>query len=148
MLDILPLVCLEQHTDLGVTPMMVFMKDLEKFLSHHDVTELRRRELLHKRWTERTWLPLQRRVEERVSSCSPVVGKMHQSLCSNNRPHCNTKVMQSSQFSVLTLALEGSQLTAMLVLRTAFVFVQMLFSSLSDFIQMILLCFTYYYKSR
>ncbi|XP_044024315.1 protein FAM228A [Siniperca chuatsi] len=68
-----------------------FVKELERFLSQWDVTELRRRELLHKRWTERVWFPLQRRVEEHVSSCSPVEAKRRQSLYSHYLHHCNTK---------------------------------------------------------
>ncbi|CAJ1077125.1 protein FAM228A [Xyrichtys novacula] len=68
-----------------------FMKDLEKFFRHRDVNELRRRELLHKRWTERVWFPLQRRVEERVSRCSPVDAERRQRLYSHYLQHCNTK---------------------------------------------------------
>ncbi|XP_031177758.1 protein FAM228A isoform X2 [Sander lucioperca] len=67
-----------------------FMK-LERFLSQRDVTELRRRELLHKRWTERVWFPLQRRVERHVSSCSPVAVKRRLSLYSHYLHQCNTK---------------------------------------------------------
>ncbi|XP_032398391.1 protein FAM228A isoform X2 [Etheostoma spectabile] len=67
-----------------------FMK-LERFLSQRDITELRRRELLHKRWTERVWFPLQRRVEKHVSSCSPVAVKRHLSLYRQYLHQCNTK---------------------------------------------------------
>ncbi|KAK5903684.1 hypothetical protein CgunFtcFv8_007441 [Champsocephalus gunnari] len=68
-----------------------FVKELEKFLIRQDFTELRRRELLHKRWTERVWFPLQRRVEEHVSSCGPAVCKSRQSLYSHFLHHCNSK---------------------------------------------------------
>ncbi|XP_034060230.1 protein FAM228A [Gymnodraco acuticeps] len=68
-----------------------FVKELEKFLIRQDFTELRRRELLHKRWTERVWFPLQRRVEEHVSSCGPAVCKGRQSLYSHFLHHCNSK---------------------------------------------------------
>ncbi|XP_070705928.1 protein FAM228A [Pempheris klunzingeri] len=68
-----------------------FVKELERFLSQRDVTELRRRELLHKRWTERVWFPLQRRVEEQASSCSRAEAKRRQSLYSHYLHHCNTK---------------------------------------------------------
>ncbi|XP_045916742.1 protein FAM228A isoform X2 [Micropterus dolomieu] len=61
---------------------------LERFLSQRDVTELRRRELLHKRWSERVWFPLQRRVEEHVSSGSGVKAK---NLYNHYLHHCNTK---------------------------------------------------------
>ncbi|XP_056260827.1 protein FAM228A isoform X2 [Seriola aureovittata] len=67
------------------------LQELERFLSQRDVTQLRRRELLHKRWTERVWFPLQRRVEEHVSSCSTLEVKRRQSLYSRYLQHCNTK---------------------------------------------------------
>uniref|UniRef100_A0A3Q3M8E4 Uncharacterized protein n=1 Tax=Mastacembelus armatus TaxID=205130 RepID=A0A3Q3M8E4_9TELE len=80
-------------TFVSVTAMLVeiFIEDLERFLSQWDVTQLRRRELLHKRWTERVWFPLQRRVEEHVSSCSHAQAKRRQSLYSHYLHHCNTK---------------------------------------------------------
>ncbi|XP_044232801.1 protein FAM228A isoform X1 [Thunnus albacares] len=68
-----------------------FVKELESFLSQRDVAELRRRELLHKRWTERVWMPLQRRVEQRVSSCTPEETKRRQTLYSHYLHHCNSK---------------------------------------------------------
>ncbi|XP_029281549.1 protein FAM228A [Cottoperca gobio] len=68
-----------------------FMKDLERFLCQKDFTEQRRRELLYKHWTERVWFPLQRRVEEHVSSCSPAAVKRQQNLYSHYLHHCNTK---------------------------------------------------------
>ncbi|XP_047429820.1 protein FAM228A isoform X2 [Mugil cephalus] len=67
-----------------------FMK-LECFFNQREVTELRRKELLHKRWTEHVWFPLQYRVEERVSRCSPSEAKRRQSLYSHYLQHCNTK---------------------------------------------------------
>ncbi|XP_029984424.1 protein FAM228A isoform X1 [Sphaeramia orbicularis] len=68
-----------------------FMKDLESFLKQRDVEELRRKELLHKRWTERVWLPLQKTVEERASSCSSKEIKRRQGFYSHYLHHCNTK---------------------------------------------------------
>ncbi|XP_028253725.1 protein FAM228A [Parambassis ranga] len=67
------------------------MMDLDRFLSQRDVTELRRKELLHKRWTERVWFPLQKQVEERASSCGPVDARRRQSLYSHYLHHCNSK---------------------------------------------------------
>ncbi|KAM8831570.1 protein FAM228A isoform 2-T3 [Spinachia spinachia] len=66
-------------------------KDLERFLSQRRVTELRRTELMHKRWTEREWLPLQRRVEERASTRGPAALKRRRSSYSHYLHHCNTK---------------------------------------------------------
>ncbi|XP_030577289.1 protein FAM228A isoform X4 [Archocentrus centrarchus] len=67
-----------------------FMK-LEFFLTQRDVAELRRRELLHKHWTEHVWFPLQQRVEEHVSSCGPEHAKRRQSLYNQYLHLCNTK---------------------------------------------------------
>ncbi|KAM8831572.1 protein FAM228A isoform 4-T5 [Spinachia spinachia] len=67
------------------------VKDLERFLSQRRVTELRRTELMHKRWTEREWLPLQRRVEERASTRGPAALKRRRSSYSHYLHHCNTK---------------------------------------------------------
>ncbi|XP_037837518.1 protein FAM228A isoform X6 [Kryptolebias marmoratus] len=69
-----------------------FMKELECFLTQRDVAELRRKELLHKRWTERVWLPLQRRVEEHVSSCRSLEGRRRRSVYSDYLRHCNSKL--------------------------------------------------------
>lgn len=81
-----------QHIDLCVCLKCAFMEELERFLSQRDVAELRRRELQHKRWTERVWIPIQRKVEEHVSSCSPVELKRRQSLYTHYIHHCNAKV--------------------------------------------------------
>ncbi|KAM4529302.1 protein FAM228A [Fundulus diaphanus] len=68
-----------------------FMKELESFLTQRDVTELRRRELRHKRWTERVWFPLQRRVEERVSSCNLMEAKRRQNVYGHLLRSCDLK---------------------------------------------------------
>lgn len=67
------------------------------------MAELRRKEVQHKRWTEQVWFPIQKKVEERVSRCSPVEAKRRQSLYSHYLHHCNIKVMISSTFSPLTV---------------------------------------------
>lgn len=69
-----------------------FIKELEKVLSQHDVAERRRRELLHKQWTERLWLPLQKYLHQRVSSCGATDIKRRQSFYSHFLQHCNSKV--------------------------------------------------------
>ncbi|XP_034755518.1 protein FAM228A isoform X3 [Etheostoma cragini] len=84
-----------------------FMKELERFLSQRDITELRRRELLHKRWTERVWFPLQRRVEKHVSSCSPAAVKRRLSLYSQYLHQCNTKLSTAGLKDPLYLQLHG-----------------------------------------
>lgn len=68
-----------------------FIKELEKVLNQHDVAERRRRELLHKQWTERLWLPLQKQLHQRVSSCGAIDMKRRQSLYNHFLQHCNSK---------------------------------------------------------
>lgn len=68
-----------------------FIKELEKVLNQHDVAEQRRRERLHKQWTERQWLPLQKQLHQRVSSCSAIDIKRRQSCYSHFLQHCNSK---------------------------------------------------------
>ncbi|KAA0708668.1 hypothetical protein E1301_Tti008078 [Triplophysa tibetana] len=41
-----------------------FIKNLEDYLNHRDTLALKKRELLHKRWTECVWLPVQRSIAQ------------------------------------------------------------------------------------
>ncbi|CAL8316711.1 unnamed protein product [Merluccius merluccius] len=67
------------------------MEDLEGFLCRWDVAQLRRRELLHKRWTECVWLPIQWRVEKRVSRrCCDEADRLR-CLYADYLRHCNAK---------------------------------------------------------
>ncbi|MED6293491.1 hypothetical protein CHARACLAT_011133 [Characodon lateralis] len=68
-----------------------FMKELESYLTQRDIAELRKRELLHKRWTERVCFPLQKRVEERVSSCNLMVAKKYQNMYGHYLRHSKSK---------------------------------------------------------
>uniref|UniRef100_A0AAV2K9D4 Uncharacterized protein n=1 Tax=Knipowitschia caucasica TaxID=637954 RepID=A0AAV2K9D4_KNICA len=71
-----------------------FVKDLEDVLNQHDVAERRKRELLHKHWTERLWLPLQKRLIQRVASCGAAEIKRRQGLYSHYLQHCNSKLAE------------------------------------------------------
>ncbi|KAK0131158.1 Protein FAM228B [Merluccius polli] len=67
------------------------MEDLEGYLCRRDVAQLRRRELLHKRWTECVWLPIQWRVEKRVSRrCCDEADRLR-CLYADYLRHCNAK---------------------------------------------------------
>ncbi|XP_017570211.1 protein FAM228A isoform X1 [Pygocentrus nattereri] len=46
-----------------------FIKDLELYLDHRDSAALRKRELLHRRWTQCVWQPIQRSVEQHFARC-------------------------------------------------------------------------------
>ena len=71
------------------------MQDLERFLGRRAVAELRRRELLHKRWTERVWLPIQRRVEDHFSRRCDHEADRLRCLNADYISHCNAKVARS-----------------------------------------------------
>ncbi|XP_018590616.1 protein FAM228A isoform X2 [Scleropages formosus] len=43
-----------------------FVKDLDDFLQRWEALELRRKELLHRRWTQNVWNPIQKRIEQHV----------------------------------------------------------------------------------
>ncbi|XP_051816536.1 protein FAM228A [Acanthochromis polyacanthus] len=60
-----------------------FMKELQSFLELRDELELRRKELLHKSWTERVWFPLQRKVEQHLSSWGPTEAERRRSSFRN-----------------------------------------------------------------
>ncbi|KAF7208948.1 transcript variant X1 [Nothobranchius furzeri] len=68
-----------------------FIKELECFLSEQDDHKLRRKQLLHKRWTENVWLPCWRRLEEREGSCRPQQNRLRQALYDDYLRHCNSK---------------------------------------------------------
>ncbi|XP_053498906.1 protein FAM228A isoform X1 [Ictalurus furcatus] len=54
-----------------------FIKDLERFLNHRDMLRARRRELLHKRWTECVWWPVQRSLTRRHYEGAEPVNTTH-----------------------------------------------------------------------
>ncbi|KAM9703263.1 protein FAM228A isoform 2-T2 [Menidia menidia] len=64
---------------------------LELFLRQREEVGLRRRELLHKHWTERVWFPLQKTVEEHACSRSPAEAKRLRNYYSHYLHHCDSK---------------------------------------------------------
>ncbi|XP_045577179.1 protein FAM228A [Salmo salar] len=69
-----------------------FVKDLERFLCQQEKAELRKRELLHKRWTERVWTPIQRSVENQMSCCCYDEAERIRSMFLHYIHYCNSKV--------------------------------------------------------
>ncbi|XP_072218108.1 protein FAM228A [Leuresthes tenuis] len=69
-----------------------FMKELEFFLRQRDEVELRRRELLHKHWTEHVWFPLEKRVKEYVSRWGPVEAERRRILYNHYLHQCDSKM--------------------------------------------------------
>ncbi|KAG9344791.1 hypothetical protein JZ751_010478 [Albula glossodonta] len=68
-----------------------FVKDLESYLSHRGTLELRRKELLHKRWTERVWIPIQRSVREQLSPGRDGEPEKLRSAILHYIQYCNSK---------------------------------------------------------
>uniref|UniRef100_A0A3B3Z8A2 Uncharacterized protein n=1 Tax=Periophthalmus magnuspinnatus TaxID=409849 RepID=A0A3B3Z8A2_9GOBI len=71
--------------------LVLFRQTMEDVLNLHDTAQLRRRELLHKHWTERLWLPLQKHLNQRVSSYGAIDIKRRQGLYSQYLQHYNSK---------------------------------------------------------
>ncbi|KAI4904599.1 hypothetical protein NFI96_025712, partial [Prochilodus magdalenae] len=68
-----------------------FIKDLELFLDQRDTVALRKRELLHKRWTECVWRPVQRSIKQRFTQrCSEGAEPMRMML-EHYINYCNAK---------------------------------------------------------
>uniref|UniRef100_A0AAZ3SES2 Uncharacterized protein n=1 Tax=Oncorhynchus tshawytscha TaxID=74940 RepID=A0AAZ3SES2_ONCTS len=67
-------------------------QDLERYLCQQERAELRKRELLHKRWTERVWTPIQRSVENQVPHCCYDEAERIRSMFLNYIHYCNSKV--------------------------------------------------------
>ncbi|KAM9550986.1 protein FAM228A isoform 2-T3 [Salvelinus alpinus] len=68
------------------------LQDLERFLCRQERAELRKRELLHKRWTERVWTPIQKRsVEDQVSHCCYDEAERIRSMFLHYIHYCNSK---------------------------------------------------------
>ncbi|XP_036436986.1 protein FAM228A [Colossoma macropomum] len=68
-----------------------FIKDLELYLDHRDSVALKKRELLHRRWTQCVWRPVQRSVEQRFAhSCCEGVEPMRTMLAYYIN-YCNAK---------------------------------------------------------
>lgn len=56
------------------------MKELDKYLNHHDFLNARRKEMLYKKWVERVEDPLQKKIIEKVSSHKKIKKRRRQEL--------------------------------------------------------------------
>ncbi|XP_029903550.1 protein FAM228A isoform X2 [Myripristis murdjan] len=68
-----------------------FVKELECFLEQCDTAELRKRELLHKRWTQHVWIPFEKRLQERMSSRWREQAERRRITYSHYIKHCSKK---------------------------------------------------------
>ncbi|KAJ8356477.1 hypothetical protein SKAU_G00192710 [Synaphobranchus kaupii] len=69
-----------------------FVKDLDSYLSHRGTLELRKKELLHMRWTERVWMPIQKNIRDH--QC--VDEEKMRSAILHYLEHCNTKTLHNT----------------------------------------------------
>ncbi|OBS72026.1 hypothetical protein A6R68_13401 [Neotoma lepida] len=68
------------------------MKELDKYLYHHDFLNARRKEMLYKKWVERVADPLQKKIIEKVRSHKKIKKRRRQELDDFLR-HINKKVV-------------------------------------------------------
>nr|XP_048292621.1 protein FAM228B isoform X4 [Myodes glareolus] len=68
------------------------MKELDKYLNHHDFLNARRKEMLYKKWVERVEDPLQKKIIEKVSSHKKIKKRRRQEL-ENFLRYVNKKVI-------------------------------------------------------
>ncbi|XP_063078600.1 protein FAM228A isoform X2 [Engraulis encrasicolus] len=67
------------------------VKEVDQVLWHGQTLGQRRRELLHKRWSEAVWTPIQRSVEQHVTEAAPREPQRLRSLLLHYIQHCNAK---------------------------------------------------------
>ncbi|XP_072551263.1 protein FAM228A isoform X2 [Salminus brasiliensis] len=65
--------------------------DLELYLDHRDTLALRKRELLHKCWTECVWRPIQRSVKQRFTHTCCEGAEPMNAMLAHYINYCNTK---------------------------------------------------------
>ncbi|XP_018590618.1 protein FAM228A isoform X3 [Scleropages formosus] len=85
-----------------------FVKDLDDFLQRWEALELRRKELLHRRWTQNVWNPIQKRIEQHVlRRISESPDKMR-AMLERYLKYCDTKVFSPEPTDPLLLRSQGT----------------------------------------
>jgi hypothetical protein len=46
----------------------IYVQDVDNYINHRDVTDLRKKEVLHKNWNERVYKPLRKKIIEAMDS--------------------------------------------------------------------------------
>ncbi|XP_043961832.1 protein FAM228A [Gambusia affinis] len=82
------------------------MKEMESFLTQRNIQELRKKELIHKRWTENVWFPIQTRVEKHIASCYFMDSMRYQIMHSHYLLHCQSKIRTSGSREIRQLNLQ------------------------------------------
>ena len=69
--------------------------ELEPFLEYNDMTELRKKENLHKKWVEQVGEPIRREIDQQIHSRRlPALERRRQQLYDDYLTHVNRKVSQ------------------------------------------------------
>lgn len=71
---------------------LVFQQEVELRLRRQRIQDLRRRELLHKRWSEAVWTPIQRGVEQHMAQAAGQETRRLRAMLLHYIHHCNAKV--------------------------------------------------------
>ncbi|XP_027896030.1 protein FAM228A isoform X2 [Xiphophorus couchianus] len=82
------------------------LQEKESFLTQRKIEELRKKELIHKRWTENVWFPIQMRVENHTASCYFMDSMRHQIMHSHYLLHCQSKIRTSGSREIRQLNLQ------------------------------------------
>ncbi|XP_073789178.1 protein FAM228A isoform X1 [Danio rerio] len=68
-----------------------FIKDLDLYLTHKDTLNLRKRKLLHKRWTQNVWLPIQQSIQQHFMEHGYNEMQKMRSMHAHYIDYCNAK---------------------------------------------------------
>ncbi|KAK2884288.1 hypothetical protein Q8A67_017925 [Cirrhinus molitorella] len=85
----------QQELDAIIQPLLVteagFVKNLDYYLTHRDTQDLRKRKLLHKRWTQSVWLPVQQSIEQHFAHHGYTETQRMRSMHAHYINYCNAK---------------------------------------------------------
>ncbi|XP_073673261.1 protein FAM228A [Garra rufa] len=85
----------QQDVDAIIQPLLVteagFIKNLDHYLIHKDTLDLRKRKLLHKRWTQSVSLPVQQSIERHFAHNGYTETQKMRSMHAHYINYCNAK---------------------------------------------------------
>uniref|UniRef100_A0A8C2DZ42 Family with sequence similarity 228 member A n=1 Tax=Cyprinus carpio TaxID=7962 RepID=A0A8C2DZ42_CYPCA len=85
----------QQEVDAIIQPLLEteagFIKNLDHYLTHRGTLDLRKRKLLHKRWTQCVWLPVQQSIEQHFTHHGYTETQKMRSMHAHYINYCNAK---------------------------------------------------------
>lgn len=75
-----------------IRSILAFQQEVEQRLRRQQTQDQRRRELLHKRWSEAVWTPIQRGVEQHMAQAAGQETHRLRAMLLHYIHHCNAKV--------------------------------------------------------